>query len=182
MNILSAFLVALSLSMDNLAVALAAGCNRTTSLPHRATIQVGLLFTTAHFVMFSIGFLGGHELMFWIGNIGKWVAAVILVYIGVHMIYESFHSTDLKNINVLNSFKMQVILALATSIDALLVGIGLGLAFAPFWLTVLLLSVCVFLTSVGGFYAGHWLGRRFGQIMEIIGGCILILIGAKWLL
>lgn len=182
MNILSAFLVALSLSMDNLAVALAAGCNRTAMLPRKATVQVGFLFTAAHFIMFSVGFLGGHELMLWIGNVGKWVATAILVYIGLHMILESRRPANLKTVNVLDSFKMQGILALATSVDALLVGIGLGLAAAPFRLTVLLLSVCVFITSVGGFYAGHWLGRRFGQVMEIVGGCVLILIGVKWLL
>ena len=168
--------------MDNLAVALAAGCNRTTALPRGATVQVGILFAAAHFVMFSLGFFSGHELMLWIGNVGRWVATAILVYIGLHMIYESRQPAHLKNTNVLNSFKMQVILALATSVDALLVGIGLGLAAAPFWLTVLLLSACVFVTSVGGFYAGHWLGRRFGQVMEIVGGCVLILIGVKWLL
>lgn len=182
MNILSAFLVALSLSMDNFAVALASGCNRRAALPHRTTVRVGTLFAMAHFVMFSIGFFSGHELMLWIGNVGKWVATAILVYIGVHMIYESCRPAHLKNTNVLDSSKMQVILVLATSVDALLVGIGLGLAAAPFWLTVLLLSACVFVTSMGGFYTGHWLGRRFGQVMEIMGGCVLILIGVKWLL
>lgn len=182
MNILSTFLLALSLSMDNFAVALAAGCNRQVALSWRAAIRVGFLFAIAHFGMFSIGFLGGHELMLWVGNAGRWMATAILVYIGLHMIYQSCRKTDVKNSHVFNSVKVQMILALATSIDALLVGVGLGWTAAPFWLTVLLLGVCVFITSVGGFYAGHWLGRRFGQVMEIAGGCVLILIGVKWLL
>ncbi len=181
MNILSAFLVALSLSMDNFAVALAGGCSHSNKLSANVVWQVGLLFALAHFVMFSLGFLGGYELLRWIGEVGTWVASALLIYIGLHMIWQSFadHSTSHK---VLSSLKMQMVLALATSVDALLVGLGLGLKSVSYWLTVLILSGCVFATSICGFYAGHVLGRHFGRIVEIAGGCVLIFLAVKWLL
>ena len=181
MNILSAFLIAISLCMDNFAVSLSAGCSLWQKLPKAIIWRMGTFFALAHFIMFSIGFLGGHELMQVVGQIGKWIASGILIYIGIHMMQEAREETSFSG-GMLTSFKVQLLLSLATSIDALLVGLGLGLQNAPFWLTVGTMSGCVFLTSIGGFYAGHILGRRFGQRVEIAGGCVLVLIALKWLL
>lgn len=181
MNILSAFLVAISLCMDNLAVSLAAGCSLWKELPKAIIWRMGTFFAVAHVVMFSIGFLGGHELVRLIGNVGTWIASGILVYIGLHMISEARKESSFSG-GMLSSLKMQLLLSLATSIDALLVGIGLGLQHSPFWLPTLTMGVCVFLTSIGGFYSGHWLGKRFGKVVEIFGGCVLIIIALKWLL
>ena len=77
---------------------------------------------------------------------------------------------------------MKLALAVATSLDALLVGVALSLTDAPFWLTILTLSVCVFGTSCTGFWLGAQLGRRFGKIMEALGGVALAGIGTKLLL
>ena len=181
MNILSVFLIAISLCMDNFAVSLAAGCSLWQKLPKAIIWRMGIFFALAHFVMFSIGFLGGHELMRVAGQIGTWIASGILIYIGMHMIREAREENSFSS-GMLVSLKMQLLLSLATSVDALLVGLGLGLQDAPFWLTAGMISGCVFLTSIGGFYAGHILGRRFGQRVEIAGGCVLIAIALKWLL
>lgn len=181
MNILSAFLIAISLCMDNFAVSLSAGCSLWQKLPKAIIWRMGIFFSLAHFIMFSAGFLSGHELMRVVGQIGTWIASGILIYIGVHMICEARKEASFSG-GILNSFKMQLLLSVATSIDALLVGLGLGLQNAPFWLTAGAISGCVFLTSIGGFYAGHILGRRFGQSVEIVGGCVLIAIALKWLL
>ena len=83
---------------------------------------------------------------------------------------------------VLHSFKTLLALSVATSLDALLVGIGLAFTEAPFWVTVLTLTACVFVTSWAGFYLGAFLGRKFGKVMEALGGLALILIGLKLLL
>lgn len=181
MNILSVFLIAMSLCMDNFAVSLAAGCSLWKEVPKAIIWRMGLFFTLAHFGMFSIGFLGGHELMRVAGQVGTWIASGILICIGVHMIGEARKENSFSSA-ILTCFKTQFLLSLATSVDALLVGLGLGLHDEPFWLTVGMISGCVFLTSLSGFYAGHILGRRFGKGVEIAGGCVLVAIALKWLL
>lgn len=182
MNILSIFGVAVSLSMDNLAVALAAGCGARNNLNKRIIYVVSAWFALAHFVMFSLGFLGGHELVRLLGRAGLWIACIILVGIGLQMVRESFHPDKEVATGVLNSHKLRMMLAFATSMDALFVGLGLGLAHAPYWLTVLAMVVCVFITSVIGFYVGNLLNKQVGPWIERLGGCVLIFLGIKLLL
>ena len=181
MNILSSFLVALGLSMDNLAVTISAGCARSRHSCMRLIIQVSLLFTLAHFVMFCIGFEGG--ILLNAGRVlGGWVACVILVIIGVRMIKEALSSKDEVLCPIFTSLKTQLALAVATSLDALFVGAGMSLVGTPFWQTQIFLMLCVFITSCCGFYLGSYLGKKFGHNMEIAGGVVLIVLGAKVLL
>ena len=83
---------------------------------------------------------------------------------------------------LLHSFKTQVALAVATSLDALWAGVGMAFSAAVFWQIVSALVICVFITSLSGFYLGQFLGNTFGRKMEMIGGCVLILFGVKVLL
>ena len=179
MNILSSFLVALGLSMDNLAVTVSAGCSRSTQRSGRAILQVSVLFVLAHFIMFSLGFEGG-VLAHAGRTLGAWVACGILVFIGVRMIINA-HAEE-NDSSIFTSLKTQLALAVATSLDALFVGAGLALVQAPFWQTQLALMSCVFVTSLGGFYLGHYLGKHLGPKMEIVGGCVLVVLGVKVLL
>lgn len=181
MNILSSILIALSLSMDNLAVSVASGSAKNV-FSRRTILQVSCMFAAAHFVMFTAGFVGGYELTRWLGSIGRWVACAILLYIGGHMIWESFHGEEESVSSALGSFSKKVLLSFATSMDALFVGMGVGLAGGEFWLLVVLLTGFVFVTSAVGFYAGRWLGSRFGRVMERVGGAVLIYFGVKLLL
>ena len=181
-NILSAFLVSMGLSMDNFAVSLSAGCSGQTGLTWNNIWRVSLWFALAHFCMFSVGFLGGHEVVRYIGQLGVWIACGILCYIGVRMIYEALHPHPGLRVGVLTSLSARAMLAFATSVDALFVGMGLGLVSSDYWLTVILLSVCVFGTSAVGFYTGQMLGKRFGRMMEMAGGLVLIGMGVKLLL
>lgn len=180
MNILSSFLVAAGLSMDNMAVTVSAGCSHRNHVPYHLAGQISLLFSLAHFVMFSIGFEGG-VLAHAGQRVGAWVACTLLVIIGVHMILNAFHPDEVQQ-GVFASVKTQLFLAIATSLDALFVGTGMGLSHAAYWQTVLAVTGCVFVTSWGGFYAGHYLGKKFGPKMEIAGGCVLVLLGIKVLL
>ena len=181
MNILSVFLVGLGLSMDNFAVTLAAGAAQRNA-PKRLVLQISLLFATAHFLTFSGGWIIGTGLGRLIHAIDHWIAFVILAFIGVHMIKESREEHSQKQFSSLGTFKTQLLLAAATSVDAWMVGMGLSFTQAPFWLTVQVMIGCVFLTSWFGFSIGSWLGRKLGPIMETIGGITLILIGVKLLL
>ena len=163
--------------MDNLAVTLSAGCTRSRHSCMRFIMQVSLLFAFAHFVMFALGFEGG--VLLHAGRLaGAWVACAILVIIGVRMIKESFGPQDGTVCSIFTSLKTQLALAVATSLDALFVGAGMSLISASFWQTQIFLVVCVFVTSLCGFYLGGYLGKKFGRNMEILGGCVLIFLGA----
>ncbi len=182
MNIVSSFLIAASLSMDNLAVTISVGCTQHLK-GHRGTIwQISLLFSLAHLVMFSIGYEGGTLL-----HAGHVVGAVLscgfLVWIGARMVHAAWRpKTQPDDCTLLHSFKTQVALAVATSLDALWAGVGMAFSSAVFWQVVSALVACVFITSLSGFYLGQFLGRTFGRKMEIIGGMVLILFGGKVLL
>ena len=167
--------------MDNLAVTVSAGCGRSSHSCIRLIVQVSLLFALAHFVMFSLGFEGG--VLVHVGRtLGAWVACAILVFIGGRMIKNAFCETDKVEGTIFTSLKTQLALAVATSLDALFVGAGLAFAGAPFWQTQIALALCVFVTSLCGFYLGHYLGQKFGRNMEVAGGAVLMLLGIKVLL
>lgn len=181
MNMLSSCLVALGLSMDNLAVATSAGCSQCLQGCTRVILRVSVLFAVAHFVMFSLGFEGG--ILLHTGKaIAPWIACGILTFIGGRMIKSAFAPVQETRPTIFNSLHTQILLALATSVDALLVGAGLALATVSFWQTVIALVICVFITSLCGFYLGRYLGSKFGRNMEMAGGCVLVFLGVKVLL
>ena len=183
MNIFSSLLVAVGLSMDNWAVTIASGCACRQKIAKTYIFKVSSLFSVAHFVMFSAGWLCGAGLGKYIGAVDHWIAFFILVFIGGRMIQSAMESAaNEQNVCGLHSFKMLSALAVATSLDALLVGMGLAFTAAPFWITVCMLTVCVFVTSWSGFYVGSFLGRKFGKVMEALGGIVLVFIGLKLLL
>ncbi len=166
--------------MDNLAVTVSAGCSRGHQ-PAGQLVQVSLLFALAHFMMFALGFESA-LLAHVSHSVGPWVACVILVWIGAHMIKEAFSPHPPADCSLFTSLKTQLALAVATSLDALFVGAGSSLAGMHFWQTQLFLVGCVFVTSLCGFYVGGYLGKKFGRNMEILGGGVLMFLGVKVLL
>lgn len=182
MNILSALLVALGLSMDNLAVTIASGCSHHNAISKTYIFKVSALFALAHLGMFLVGWLCGAGLGRYIGAVDHWIAFFILVFIGARMMKEARGAKEGTDVCTLHSFKTLFALSVATSLDALLVGMGLAFTDAPFWITVWTLAACVFVTSWTGFYLGAFLGRKFGKVMEALGGAVLMLIGLKLLL
>lgn len=181
MNILSAFVVALGLSMDNFAVTIASGC-ADRRMHHGRTLSVSTSFAMAHVLMFCAGWWGGRELGRIIDRFDHWIAFFVLAFIGLKMIKEAFGKKEGPNLCRALSVKTVLALALATSLDALLVGMALSLSYAPFWLTLGFMAACVFVTSYSGFFLGSLLGRRFGSAMEALGGLALVGVGAKVLL
>lgn len=182
MNILSCLLVAAGLSMDNFAVTIASGCCHHQRVGARYVWTVSVTFALAHFVMFSAGWLCGEAVGRYIEAVDHWAAFVLLAYIGGQMLLNARKSEAGPDVCRVHSFKTVLALSVATSLDALVVGIGWAFSGAPFWLAVWLLTACVLLTSSTGFYLGAWLGRRFGKAMEALGGAALIVIGIKLLL
>lgn len=185
MQIWSSLLVAMSLSMDNFAVTIAAGCAEHCRLRIRTVLAVSLSFALAHFVMFSAGWLCGAQLGKHIDRFDHWIAFAVLAFIGGRMIKGAFEppqKDESAELCRLNTPKTIVALAIATSLDALLAGVGISFTPAPFGLTAGALAVCVLVTSCSGFWLGALLGRRFGKVMEALGGGALVFIGVKLLL
>lgn len=182
MSIASSFLIALSLSMDNFAAALASGCGGHHALSRGRILAVSGMFTAAHFIMFALGWLGGHEVVRHIDWVDHWIAFGMLVWIGGRMIKEALSAAPEHTSSALLSLRAVCSIAVATSLDALLVGVGLSVIHAPFWVTACFMVLCVFVTSCCGFWLGGFLGYRFGRIMEISGGLVLAGIGVKILL
>lgn len=182
MGIVSSFLIALSLSMDNLAVTIAAGASSARILNKRLIYQIAGLFSIAHFIMFSLGFLGGESVVPVIGKVAPWCACAALVYIGINMLWQARHAHPQVNHLIFSSFKHKLVLAVATSIDAFLVGTTFAFTHSSFWQMAVLLVICVALTSATGFKIGDVLGKKFGRWAEALGGMILIVLGLKLLL
>ena len=168
--------------MDNFAVTLASGCGHRGPLPKSRILLVGTCFMLAHVIMFSFGWLGGWELGQRMNRWDHWVAFALLAFVGLKMIKESLEDEPAPDFGTSLSWRMLLFLSLATSLDALGVGVALSLENAPFWITVFFMAVCVFLTSYAGFVLGQLLGRRFGKVMEVVGGAVLIGLGTKILL
>lgn len=168
--------------MDNFAVTIASGCACKGGVRHKSTFWVSLSFACAHIIMFCAGWWGGRELGRWIDRFDHWIAFFVLAFIGLKMIKESFEKKQGPDLCRSISAKTVLALAVATSLDALLVGIALSLTAAPFWLTLWFMAACVFATSYAGFFLGSYLGGRFGSAMEALGGLALAAVGTRVLL
>jgi len=182
MGIVSSFLIALSLSADNLAVTVSAGAASARVINQRLIYEIAVLFATAHFIMFSLGFLGGTRVAPVLGRVAPWIACAILIYIGAGMLWQAWRKREEVNHAIFASLKHKLLLALATSVDAFLVGTGFGFTGSSFWQMAVLLVICVGLTSTVGFKLGDILGRKFGRWAETGGGAVLIILGVKLLL
>ena len=172
------FLIAVGLSMDAFAVSVCKGLSLHDLKPRHAAL-VGLYFGGFQFLMPVVGFLLGYRFEGFITNIDHWVAFFLLFIIGVSMIQESKKTEEL---NDDLGFRTMLVLAVATSIDALAVGITFAFLSVKILPAAGLIGVTTFLLSAAGVYIGRFFGLRYKAKAELAGGIILILIGLKILL
>ena len=181
MSILEILLLGIGLSMDAFAVSICKGLS-TKKLQFKHYLIIGAWFGGFQALMPTIGFFLGSTFEQYITAFDHWVAFVLLAAIGANMIKESL-SKEESNGNDSFSFKTMLLLALATSIDALAVGITFALlpdVNVP--LAVCLIGITTFLCSAAGLRVGNLFGLRYKAKAELAGGIILILIGLKILL
>lgn len=179
-------LLAISLSLDTLAVSVSGGlCLRRKTVPLRIPLSFAL-FQTA---FAAAGLLAGAGVSRWIGRFDHWVAFLLLGYIGVKMIRESLGNRaapdECRETVNLMQLRTLAVWSVATSIDALAVGITVALLHLPPVRLAgggILVFGITFLASLTGLTCGAGLGRRFGDRIGIAGGAILIGIGTKILL
>jgi putative Mn2+ efflux pump MntP len=181
MDLTITLLVAVGLSMDCFAVALAAG---SANLEDRARtgLVIAAFFGGFQFLMVVLGWGAGQYLAGFISALGPWVAFALLLAIGIKMIYEAFFDAERPEKNYYARWTVIVLLSVATSIDAFGAGLGIGLIQPDILLPAIAIGVTSFAFSLAGVELGSRLARRFGSAMEVIGGLILIGIGIQILL
>ena len=179
--ILTSALIGIGLSMDCLAVAFAAGAHLKVSRLETAAI-LALFFGVFQTGMTLAGYSLASGFAPLISAYDHWIAAIMLIAIGAKMIIEGVKGEDEEeDLNVL-SISAVTCLAIATSIDALAVGIGFAFLAMPVLVPALIIGVVAALFSCAGVFLGGRLAHVFGSRVDIAGGLILILIGARILL
>ena len=174
------FIIGLGLSMDAFAVSICKGVSmRRMSWRHAAL--VGLYFGGFQFLMPLTGYLLGTTMADLIVSIDHWIAFVLLGVIGCNMIHGAGHGED-DCLNDSFDTKTMLMLAVATSIDALAVGITFAILRVRILMAGLIIGATTFVLSMAGVKAGNVFGSRFRARAEYAGGIILILIGLKILL
>ena len=179
MSISELLLIAVGLSMDAFAVSVCKGLS-VKKLKPRHALLVGLYFGGFQFLMPVLGWLLGYRFETLITSVDHWVAFVLLVLIGGNMIRESFSSEEELNDDF--GVKTMLLLAVATSIDALAVGITFAFLSVRILPAAGAIGVTTFLLSMAGITVGRVFGARWKSRAELAGGVILILIGLKILL
>lgn len=178
MNLLEGVLIAIGLAMDCLAVSISCGLT-IKDINRFDALKLGIFFGGFQGMMAFIGWLGGTGFREYIQNIDHWIAFVLLLIIGVKMIMEGLGEE--KNEGFLNIRKLRVLLLLsiATSIDALAVGISLAFLSVPILFPVIIIGLMSFVFAFFGTMIGDRVGHVFGGRIEVLGGIILIGIGVK---
>lgn len=173
------FLIALGLSMDACAVSVCKGLS-VQRLKVRHALLTGFYFGLFQGLMPVAGYLLGFRFEHLIKEIDHWIAFVLLAVIGINMIRESFGEGEEHNDDF--GVRTMLVLAVATSIDALAVGIGFAFLDVNIVSAAVFIGVITFSLSAAGTYVGHRFGERFKCKAEFAGGVILIGMGLKILL
>jgi len=178
MPLLTVSLIAIGLAMDCLAIAITSGLAIKKLRIHHAA-QIAFFFGFFQALMPILGWLAGSGLRGLLATWDHWIAFILLFAIGVKMIYESQKLPDAKkDFNPFN-FYVLLLLSLATSIDALAIGVSFAFLHIPLLLPIILIGLITFFISFGGVFLGHHTGHFFENKMELAGGIILIIIGFK---
>ena len=180
MGLLELFIIAVGLSMDAFAVSVCKGLSvRQLKFSHACT--AGAYFGGFQFLMPLLGYALGVRFQQYITSIDHWIAFVLLALIGANMIRES-REHDEENLSDSFSFGTMLPLAVATSIDALAVGVTFAFLQVNILPAVCFIGATTFVLSCSGIKIGHVFGLKYKSRAEFFGGAVLILMGIKILL
>ena len=180
MGLIELFLIAVGLSMDAFAVSVCKGLAMPKCTFKKAAI-VGLWFGGFQALMPAIGYILGAQFQEAIASIDHWIAFVLLTLIGGNMIHEALDN-DEEEADASLDVKTMFLLAVATSIDALAIGITFAFLKVNIIPAVCFIGIVTFIISFAGVKIGNVFGARYKNKAEIVGGVILILLGLKILL
>ena len=178
MNTLTIILIAVALAMDCFAVSIANGITlKKINLP--AILKMALLFGLFQGAMPVFGWLAGIGFRSFIEHWDHWIALIILSFLGIKMIHEGLSGKKETSCYSDQGWKCLILLAIATSIDAL----ATGIMFVPFpdifLNAIIIIGATSFLFSILGNFVGVFFGKKFNLKVEIFGGLVLIAIGIK---
>ena len=177
MDLLSLFLIAVGLSMDAFAVSVCKGL-ATPKYKLKYSMICGAWFGGFQALMPAVGYLLGVNFKKYITAIDHWIAFVLLALIGFNMIREALKNDD-EGADPSFTAKSMSLLAVATSIDALAIGITFAFLDVNIVAAVLFIGVCTFVISAAGVKIGSAFGTRFKSKADIAGGAILIILGLR---
>lgn len=180
MGILGIALIGIGLAMDAFAVSVCKGLSMK-KMNWKKTIIIGTYFGAFQAIMPLIGYFLGIGFQDKVTSIDHWIAFVLLLIIGINMIKEALAGEEEgKNDNV--NFKEMIVLAIATSIDALAIGITFAFLEINIFLAIGIIGIITFIISIIGVKIGNVFGNKYEKGAQIVGGVILILMGIKILL
>lgn len=177
MHPLSILLLGLAMSTDAFAAAVGKGAAMASPRWSDA-LRTGLIFGVVEAITPVIGWLLGSVAEQFIEDWDHWVAFALLLGLGLHMIFKALRDDDAAEAPVRNGFWAVALAGLATSIDAMAVGVGLAFIEVNILLVAAVIGLCTFVMVTLGVMAGRALGALIGKRAEIAGGVILILVGA----
>jgi manganese efflux pump family protein len=176
MGIIEILLISVGLAMDAFAVSICAGTNEFTK-GMRPTFRLSFHFGLFQFLMPVFGWLLGSGIQKYIEAYDHWVVLSLLSFVGIRMIVSGFDKdADVKKGDMSKGMNL-VIVSVATSLDALAIGISFAMLNTSIWYPSLIIGLVTASLSILGVQVGNKLGTKFGKKMEILGGIILIIIG-----
>ena len=179
------FLMGVGLSMDAFAVSICKGLGMR-KVNKKQALVIGLFFGGFQALMPFVGWLLGSQFEKYITSIDHWIAFILLGIIGGKMIVESVkpdkEDDEVKEMDAPLDLKEMFVLAVATSIDALAVGITFAFLDYPIVEAITIIGISTFFISIGGVYVGNFSGNKYEKKAEFAGGLILVLLGVRILL
>lgn len=177
-------LIGVGLAMDAFAVSVCKGLAMRKVNKKQAVI-IGLFFGGFQALMPFIGWVLGSQFESYITSIDHWIAFILLGFIGGKMMVEAFKPEEAVEVEQMDApldLKEMLLLAVATSIDALAVGITFAFLNYPIAEAVSIIGVTTFCISIGGVYVGNFFGNKYKNKAEFAGGLILVVLGLRILL
>jgi len=178
---LEVLVLSVALAMDAFAVSIGLGSKSGREKLTALALMAGVWFGLFQGLMPLIGYLAGHGMLAWVDGYAHWIAFALLLLIGGKMIWESFEEGVEDEIAVI-SHKVMLMLAIATSIDAMAAGFSLTLLTVNPLFACVIIGMVTFVFSGLGVFVGHHSGTWLESKAELFGGIVLILIGFKLLL
>ena len=176
MHFFEIFFIGVGLAMDAFAVSICKGLS-IKKINYKKYFIIAMYFSLFQMIMPLIGYFLGSTFESMIVSVDHWIAFIMLFIIGLNMIIESFNNNEEFNSNI--DLKTMLPLAIATSIDALAVGITFAFLRVNLLLSIITIGVVTFIITFMGTIIGNKVGSKFENVSTILGGLILIFIGLK---
>ncbi len=178
MGFIELLLISVGLAMDAFAVSVGKGMTLKRVRPRHA-LTAGVWFGVFQGLMPLIGYFVGQSFAEYVVSVDHWIAFGLLTLIGVNMIREAMSGEEEEEVDGSFGVRTMLVMAIATSIDALAVGISMAFLNVNIWFSAAVICVVTLIISAMGVYLGSAFGTRLGSKAGIVGGVILIAIGIK---